>query len=266
MGLDGKIDEWVAPLAEAKDSFVTALPNVLTALAVLLVGWALAVALRRFVHGAFRRLTARPDEEHPGGVAADGLYWLVLVGAAVLAVDALELPVLQRWMDTLGTHLPRVALAAALVLGGMLLGRLASGAILRARLRVPPTQARRLARLTQVLIVAASTLVAAAQLGLDVSLLTSFFLIAWAAALGAAALAFGLGAREVMADILAMHYVNKSYRIGQIVRVGSDEGRIVRTSRTQVYLESPEGELAIPGRHFTDSRCVLLSEEGFRGA
>ena len=96
--------------------------------------------------------------------------------------------------------------------------------------------------------------------------MTSFFLIAWAAALGAAALAFGLGAREVIANILAMHYVNQSYRVGQRVRVGPEEGRIVRTTRTAVYLENAEGELSVPGRHFADSRCVLLSTEGDHGS
>ena len=110
-------------------------------------------------------------------------------------------------------------------------------------------------------IIVAAALIAAEQLGLDVSLLTAVFLIGLAAALGGAALAFGLGAREVMADILAMHYVQKSYRVGQVVRIGSDQGRIVRTTRTAVVLENIDGELSIPGRHFVDERSVLLTQE-----
>jgi small-conductance mechanosensitive channel len=120
--------------------------------------------------------------------------------------------------------------------------------------------------LTQVSIVAAAALIAAEQLGLDVSLLKNVLLIVMSAALGAAALAFGLGAREVVSDILAMHYVNKSYRIGQVVRIGSQQGRIVRTTRTSVLLENAEGELAIPGRRFANDPCVLLNEEVDRGA
>jgi small-conductance mechanosensitive channel len=87
-----------------------------------------------------------------------------------------------------------------------------------------------------------------------------------AAGLGAAALAFGLGARDVVADILAMHYVNKAYQVGQVIRIASQEGRILRTTRTSVLLESAEGELSIPGRHFADHPCVIVTEEVDRGA
>ncbi|MGB5349209.1 MAG: hypothetical protein WBN10_06380, partial [Polyangiales bacterium] len=118
----------------------------------------------------------------------------------------------------------------------------------------------------QLAIVIATGLVAAERLGLDVSLLSAVFMILVAATLAAAALAFGLGARDIVADILAMHYVNKSHRMGQRVRLGQDEGRIVRTSRTAVSLETVDGEMSIPGRDFVNARCVLLSEEGTRGA
>jgi small-conductance mechanosensitive channel len=167
-------------------------------------------------------------------------------------------------METVGIHFPRVLMALVFIVGGVVLGRVASTAIVRTGFRLPPPQLRRLALLTRVAIVVTATLIAATQLGLDVSLVTSFILIAWAAALGAAALAFGLGARETIANILAMHYVTQAFQIGQRVRVGSDEGRIVRTTRTAVYLENDEGELSIPGRDFADSRCVLLSVEGPR--
>ena len=138
--------------------------------------------------------------------------------------------------------------------------------MLRTARRLPTSQAHSLARATQVSIVAAMTLVAAEQLGVDTSFLTAVFLIVLAAMVGGAALAFGLGARDVMADILAMHYVNKSYRPGQLVRTGSEQGRILRTTHTAVILEGADGETSIPARHFAGDRCVLLSEEEERGS
>lgn len=266
MRLDDTVNQFGVLLTDAKQGFVTALPNIVTAVAVLAVGWALAWAFRRLMLGVFRRFASRVQDQTAASLAASGVYWLILVATVAVAVDALDLPVLRRWMGAVATHLPRFVIAGALVVGGVVLARLASNAIVKAGSRFPAAQSRRLARLTRVAIIVAATLIAAAQLGLDVSLVTSFFLIAWAAALGAAALAFGLGAREVIANILAMHYVTQSFRVGQRVRVGPDEGRIVRTTRTAVYLESAQGELSIPGRDFIDSRCVLLSAEGGHGS
>jgi hypothetical protein len=189
------------------------------------------------------------------------VYWLVVLTALVIAIDALGMPVFSRWIGAFAGYLPKVAIAMAVLMGGVIASRLARNAIIKTAIRVPPAQARNLARLGQVSIVVAAALIAAEQMGLDVSLLTAVFLIALAAALGGAALAFGLGAREVMSDILAMHYVQKSHRVGQVVRIGSDQGRIVRTTRTTVVLENADGELSIPGRHFIDQRSVLLNEE-----
>lgn len=279
MGLDDTVDQLVAWLTSAKQGLITALPNLVTAVIVLVVGWGLAWALRRAVLGSFRRIAARlppgltrqawtetVDDQRAGHILASGLYWLVLAVAAVIAIDRLDVRLFSTWMNNLAGYLPRLAVAAVLVLGGIVAGRLARNAILQTASRGAAPQARNLARLTQVSIVAAAALIAAGQLGLDVSLLTNVFLIVLSAALGAAALAFGLGAREVVADVLAMHYVNKSYRIGQVVRVATEQGRIVRTTRTSVVLENAEGELSIPGRRFAESPCTLLSEEADRGA
>jgi small-conductance mechanosensitive channel len=279
MSRDDILRQLTASFGALKQGLVTALPNLITAAVVLLLAWGLAWLLRGGVRRVLRRVAVRippgpsreawkeaVEEQQAGSLAAGGVYWLVLLAGIFLAVDALDLPMFRRWLDALAGYLPELAVSVALVLGGVVLGRLARNAIVRTSMRMPSAQAHSLARLTQASIMVAALLIAAGQLGLDVSFLSSALLIGLAAALGAAALAFGLGARQVMADILAMHYVNKSYRIGQLVRLGSDQGRIMRTTRTAVYLEHEQGELAIPGRHFSDSRCVILDRDESRGA
>jgi small-conductance mechanosensitive channel len=274
MGLDVTANQFLELFSSVRQGLVAAFPNILTAALVLVLGWGLAWVLRKAVRRLFRSVrnhlapgsarsawTEAVDDQRTGDVAAGGVYWLVMLTALVVAIDALGLPAFNRWIGAFAGYLPKVAIAMAVLLGGVIASRLARNAILKTALRVPPTQARNLARLAQVSVLAAAALIAAEQLGLDVSLLTAVFLIGLAAALGGAALAFGLGARELMADILAMHYVQKSYRVGQIVRIGSDQGRIVRTTRTAVVLENVDGELSIPGRHFADQRSVLLNQE-----
>ncbi|MGB5813334.1 MAG: hypothetical protein WBG86_22555 [Polyangiales bacterium] len=279
MGIDDIQSQLLSLLQQAKDGLIAALPNIVTAALVLIVGWWLAWALRKVVRrivgglavkmppGATRAAwTEAVDERDAGSAAANGVYWLVLLTTLMVAVDALGLAVFSKWSATLAGYLPKLFIALALVFGGVVAGRVASNAIIKTAHRLLPAQARSLARLTQVSIVVAMALIAADQLGVDVSFLTAVFLITIATMLGGAALAFGLGARDVMSDILAMHYVNKSYRPGQVVRVGSDEGRILRTTHTGVVLDSAEGETAIPGRHFSGNRCVLLNQEEERGS
>ena len=279
MKLDETTSQILSSLSQWKLSLIAALPNLLTALIVLLLGWALAWGLGRVVRRVFRRLakqipsgTGRAawseavEDNDVGNFAAGGVYWLVLLTTFMVAIDALDIAVFSRWVRLIASYLPRLAIAAALLFVGMVAGRLARNAIVKTAVRLPASQARSLARFAQLAIVIAAGLIAAERLGLDVSLLSAMFMILLAATLAGAALAFGLGARDLVADILAMHYVNKSHRLGQLVRLGPDEGRIVRTSRTAVSLETADGEMLIPGRDFVNTRCVLLSEEGPRGA
>jgi len=279
MKLDETTNQILSSLSQWKLSLIAALPNLVTALIVLLLGWALAWGLGRVVRRVFRRLakqipsgTGRAawseavEDNDVGNIAAGGVYWLVLLTTFMVALDALDIAVFSRWVGLIASYLPRLAIAAALLFVGMVAGRLARNAIMKTAVRLPALQARSLARFAQLAIVIAAGLIAAERLGLDVSLLSAMFMILLAATLAGAALAFGLGARDLVADILAMHYANKSHRIGQLVRLGPDEGRIVRTSRTAVSLETADGEMLIPGRDFVNTRCVLLSEEGPRGA
>jgi small-conductance mechanosensitive channel len=260
-------------LAALKQTLIAALPNVITALVILIVGWLLAWLLSRASRRSFQRLALRmpigdtradadkPVDDHGAGrVAAEGVYWLVLLTTLVLVADALGVPVLNKWLAAFANFAPKIVISVAVVFGGAVAGRLAGVAIEKAATRMAPRQARTLARLTRVAIVIAALLIAAAELGLDVSLLTQVLLVVLAATLGGGALAFGLGARGPIANILAMHYVNKSYRVGQTIRLGNEQGRIVRTSSTEVLLDTPEGELSIPGQVFSERPCVVLSQ------
>ena len=165
MRVNDTVNQFSALWAEARQGFVTALPNILTALIILAIGWGLAWVLRRLLLGVFRRMGSRMHDQKAAGLAAGGTYWLILIATVVVALDALDLPVLRRSMEVVASHLPRFAIAVALVLGGVVLGRLASTAIIKAGFRLTLQQSRRLAQLTRVSIVVAAALIAAAQLG-----------------------------------------------------------------------------------------------------
>ena len=266
--------EILAVLGSIKESFIYLLPKLVVAFVVLLVGWIAAWSLRalvrRLVARCSQRLAAKTTaiawqqalaDQEAGRVFSSSVYWLVLLIAVMVASEAVGLPVLTTYLAALAQYLPKVIAAIAVLFVGIIGGRLISDAAMATAFRLLPHQGRQLARLVRGSIVGAAILVAIRQLGVDVSLLTNIFSIALAAFLAGAAFAFGLGARSIIANILAMHYVNKSYNVGQRIRLGSDNGRIVRTTSTTVFVEHDEGELGIPGQQFFTERCLRVSKE-----
>ena len=264
--------EVIAVLGSIKESFFHVLPKLVIALVVLFVGWLVAWSLRAIVRRVVARFSKRIAagtttaawqqalaDQGAGRVFSSSVYWLVLLVAVMVASEVVGLPILTTYLAALAQYLPRVIAAIVVLFAGIIGGRLISDAAMTTAFRLLPHQGRQLARLVRGIIVGAAILVAIKQLGVDVSLLTDIFLIVLAALLAGAAFAFGLGARSIIANILAMHYVNKSYDIGQQIRLGDDNGRIVRTTSTTVFVEHDEGELGIPGQQFFEERCLRIS-------
>jgi small-conductance mechanosensitive channel len=260
-------------LDEVRSAVGDALIRLLGTASVLVLGWLIAIALRAIVRRGVRRLqsrlpadttrvalgTGKAGERDAGDALGTGVYWLVWLTTILLAVEALGLPALSTWLGGLASHMPKVLIAFAIAFAGIVGGRVAGAALQRVVAPMAGENAGRVGRGLQVTVVVIALLVAADQVGLDISLITTVLLAVLGSALFGAGLAFGLGARGVMRNILAMHYVTKEYRVGNVVRIDNTEGRIIRTTPTSVVIECPDGEVEIPGQHFTDRPCTRLS-------
>ncbi|GGO83628.1 hypothetical protein GCM10011348_27860 [Marinobacterium nitratireducens] len=114
------------------------LPNLITALLLLLLGWLFARLIRaltlRFGSG-IDRLTAHL-RRHSGPAAlalrkpdssfiARLLYWLVFLFFLAAAVESLGLPGLADWINQLIIYLPKLIIGALILFGGYLLGGIA---------------------------------------------------------------------------------------------------------------------------------------------
>ena len=89
------------------------------------------------------------------------------------------------------------------------------------------------------------------HLGVNSSILLLVLGILFGSTLGAAALAFGFGARGMVSDLLAIQQISKSYGIGDSIVVDHAEGRIVEITQTAVIVESSAGRVMIPGHRFS---------------
>ena len=76
-----------------------------------------------------------------------------------------------------------------------------------------------------------------------------------------AALAFGFGAKTSVKNILSSYYLQKIYKVGDKVRIGEKEGRIIEITPLSVILDSSEGQICIPAQEFNQESSVLLSKE-----
>lgn len=269
---------WTASLSrsfeEVAGRIQTFLPSVLGAFGLVLLGWLVGRLLqawsvrllglfeRKVDHGA-RATSARLGiDRNARDVVGAFVFWAVFVIFLGAATDALGLPVLATWLSGLSQFLPRLLLAALIVLAGVLAGALARDAIAATTRASGMLFGPALARGTQIAIITAAVITGVDQVGVDSGFLTTAIMVALAALLGGSALAFGFGARTAASNIIAIHYVRQTYQVGQRVRLGQQEGTIRDITSTAVILDTPEGKVHIPGKDFGEVASTLLALEG----
>jgi hypothetical protein len=261
-------------LGQVKQSTLDFLPNLIGALIIILTGILLAFFLRALI----RRLTKSLDrfvstekirnglkhigiERSASEMIGSVIFWIVLIFFLTAATETLGLPVVTTWLSGIAMYLPRILAAILICLVGLAGGVLLRDIIIGATLSTGITYGNILAKLTQSAVVLISLLVAIEHIGISISVLTSVISIIIGAVLFGMALAFGLGARASISNILASHYLQKTYRIGHQIKIDNATGRIVQITPTAVILETAEGQVLIPANIFSERTSMLVVKE-----
>lgn len=188
------------------------------------------------------------------------LYWLVLLIAVALAAELLGLPLVEQVGERLGLLVPEALTGLAVVLVGLVVASLAGGVAAAAAASAGVRYAGALGRAVQALIVVSALLLGLEQIGVHGELVAVLLAAIVAVGLAGAALAFGLGARAAVANILGAYYVGQTYRVGQTIRVGAIEGRILRATSVAVILDTKGGQVYVPASLFSEQPSTLMPE------
>ena len=208
------------------DEFFQWLPKLVGFLVVLLLGYVVARVVGRIVTRALRGVGAdRTLLEGPGGnwvskvtsspAALGGAvtFWLIFLGALSIALDVLGIAALEEFVASVWAYLPNV-LAALLIF--VVAGAIAAGASAFAQRFMGDTPTGRIvATAAPILVMTIATFMILDQLKIAETIVT----ITYAGLIGAialgAALAFGLGGRDVAGRMLESAYVEGQGAVAQ---------------------------------------------------
>jgi small-conductance mechanosensitive channel len=205
-----------------------------------------------------RRLgVERPASTVIGGIA----FWLVFLVFFTAATETLGLPVLATWLSGVSYYLPRILVSALIILAGLFAGNLARDAITATAGAAGLAYSELLGRAVYVIVLLVAIVTGVDQLGIESRFLTLTITVVIAALIGGAALAFGLGSRTTVSNIIAAHYLRQIYRVGQTVRIHDIYGRIAEITPTSVILDGPEGRVLVPAKDFSEVASVLITKE-----
>lgn len=206
-----------ASLSTMLSGFADAVPKIIGFLLILIIGWIVAALVAGAVASLlravkFNELAQRSGfsgfvqkagiENDASGVIATVAKWFIRLIVLVVAFDALGLPAVSQVLQDLLLFLPNLIVAlVVLVIAGLAANALAGlvkGATAQAGLGSPDL----LANVARIAVWGFGIIVAVNQLGIAATLVNTLFIGLVGALALAVGLAFGLGGREVAAQLL----------------------------------------------------------------
>ncbi|MDQ8184369.1 hypothetical protein [Pelagicoccus sp. SDUM812002] len=269
--------DWRSALEQTYSEFSRQLiehtPELLGAIALILAGWIIALILRlltkKLVQGlntVFRKAAKLDGEQRKrikesysqiiGGV----VFWSVLVFFVAASANLLGWNMFSIWLDNIVSFLPSLVTGLLIILAGYLISNAARSAISGAASRSSIPRASALPRIVQGVIIFATVIIGAEQMGLNVHFLTNIVVVTSGIILAGAALAFALGGQTLVANTLGARHLNQHCQIGDQVLIGEQKGEIVEVTRTSIVLDSTEGKIVIPAKFFDEQITRVVSE------
>lgn len=175
------------------------------------------------------------------------VFWLLLAASFVLALSFLGVAAIDSMLALTIELVPSVLVAIAIVVAGHLAGLLLSQ--LTARMVQDLSPGSVLPRLVHAAIVAVAIIMALQQVGVDISFVTQMLLIVIAIAGGGLMLAFALGSRQHVANLLARRELER-LDVGDEIEVDDIRGTIIAIHTTAVEIATGSGTAMIPAARF----------------
>lgn len=266
--------DWLAGFRNAAQNIGAFVPALLGAALLVLVGWLLGRLLawlaRRGAQRVLSRVGARPElrlaiESSGAGTQVPGViggfvFWVVFLFFVAAAMETLGLPVVTASLSRVAYYLPNVLAALVVIFGGIIGGKVLGNAVARASSRAGIALGPMVGGTVRGTTILVAVVVAIEQVGIKADLLVVIIAVVVGTVVAGAGLAFGLGARTAVSNIISSHYVAQAYRVGQTVRVAGLEGKLLETTPTAVFLAGPEGRVMVPAKAFSEHASVLVTE------
>ena len=223
------------------DSFFGFLPNLLAFLVILVVGYFIAKVVAKVVQkvaekaGLDKALHESDAKQYVDRVMPDAspsagigkvFFWIIFVFVLTAAIGALKIPAVTAFMNQVLAYLPNAIAAIVIFVVAAAIAGLVAGGVAKLMGDTPTGKVVATAVPSLVMLIAVFMILNQLKIAPEIVTITYAALLG-SLALGTA-LAFGLGGRQVAADMLGSAYRQGQEQRGQVkadMKKGKDRGR-----------------------------------------
>lgn len=269
---ESKIDTALKSVDKTLDNAQNFAQDALLILAALACGVIIAYIAKYFVTSIVRRLdflfTSVAIDDDFKREKVKHQYARILGGITFAIIFLLTLEVCSYiigwklftvWVDKLASFIPRVITSLLIILSGFLIGNITANVLEKTGISFEILHIKAIAQLSKFIIILTLFLVGIEQLGVNIGFLTTFIAIISGVLLSGLTVAFSLGAKTYVANIIGAQSARKQCRIGDIIQINNIKGQVLDVTKTEILLDTEKGKAVIPAKLFNEEVCMISS-------
>jgi hypothetical protein len=217
----------MGPVQQLLSEILVKLPSILAALLLLLIGMVVGKLARtaaekffKFVHMDEYAERVKVNEllsrlgfgRSPAFVIGFLVYWLIILVFLVSAANAVQLTVVSQLLERFVLFIPKLIGAVLVVAAGLLFGHFSGEVVLNAATANKLDSAVAFSKTVRVVVVVFAGVMALEQIDIDTSIITSSIQIILGTIGLGLAIAFGIGGKDVAAEIIRNFIARQSQR------------------------------------------------------
>ena len=273
------ISQWkdltIQSLTSMGEKIMTTIPNIIGAIIVLLLGWIITKIVVYLLKRIFKfakidvlsekindlKLFGKADINIPITKAITVFVkWIMFLVFLIIASDIMNWTIVSQEIGNLLRYLPKLFSAIALFMIGIYIARFVKKAIQGFYESFDLAGAKIISGLVFYIIAIIITITALNQADIDTTVVTNNVTIILGAFLLAISIAFGLGSKEVVGDLLRTFYTRKNYEVGDHIKLDGTEGTVEAIDNISMTLSTAKGKLIIPIKDVVESKVEILKK------
>lgn len=263
-------------LAAMGEKALGVLPNIIGAIVLLLIGWLIAKAVswtlfKVLSSSALSRWNSKLNETElfsqnevtfdSAKVISKFVYWIIILMFVITASETLGWSAVSREIGNLIRYLPKLITAIIILVIGLYIASVIRKAIHATFTSIGVSGAKAISSLAFYIIAILLTITALNQAGVDTAVITSNITLILGSVLLAFALAFGLGSKSILQNMLSGMYSRRTFHVGQKIRMGDIEGIVDAMDSLNITIQTKEGRTVIPAQELLSSRVEIIEEQ-----
>lgn len=250
---------------DVADGVIAIFPQAAFAILILLLGLLIALIIRFalmkiFIFFAVDKLAAKTQltailksvglKKSVSQILGSLFFWLIVLFTLIFASQILELEQVTKALGVIASFVPKVIAAFMIVVFGMLLAKFLQTLVMQTIGRTELGYERTMGKVVNAIVIIFSIIAALEQLEIDLSLVTTNFIVLFSVMLFVAGIGGVVGGRKLLENFFAMNALRSQLAIGDSVRILTYHGTITGMTKTSVIINHEHQEVLLPATLF----------------